>query len=96
MVPPQRGGGGGLQGDLPNTQKSEGLERERLATACPASSSMFRPAIQMLYLHHTELGVPFSQVQKHKSFMHDWKKWWRGSVMTIFTPLGITACSLGH
>ena len=38
--------------------------------------SMFRPSIPILYPRHTELGVPFSQLQKHKSFMHDWKKWW--------------------
>ena len=62
----------------------------------PASKSMFRPFIPMLYLLHTELEMPFSQLQKHKSFMHDWKKWWRESVMTILTSLGIIACSLGH
>ena len=26
--------------------------------------------------------MPFSRLQKHKSFMHDCKKWWRGSVIT--------------
>ena len=62
----------------------------------PTSKSMFRPSIPMLYLRHTELGVPLSQLQKHKSFMHDWKKWWQGSVMTILTSLGIIACSLDH
>ena len=33
-------------------------------------------AIPMLYPRHTELGVPFSQSQTHKSSIHDWKKWW--------------------
>ena len=54
------------------------------------------PSIPMLYPCRTALGVPFSQLQKHKSFVHDWKKWWRGSVMTRLTFLGIIACSLGH
>ena len=39
-------------------------------------------SIPMLHPSHTELGVACSQSQKHKSFMHDWKKSWRGSVMT--------------
>ena len=54
------------------------ITRERLPgvrAACLASKSMF-PSIRMLYPHHSKLGVPFSQLQKHKSFMHDWKKWW--------------------
>ena len=50
----------------------------------------------MLYTRHTKLGVPFSRLQKHKSFMHDWNKWWPGSVMTTLTSLRIIACSLGH
>ena len=66
------------------------------AGRAPASTSMFRPSIPLLYPCHTDLGVPFSQLQKHKSFIHDWKKWWRGIVMTILTSLGIFACSLGQ
>ena len=57
---------------------------------------MVRLSIPMLYSCRTELGVPFSQSQKHKSSIHDWKKWWRGSVMPILTSLGTIACSLGH
>ena len=34
--------------------------------------------------------------QKHKSCMHDWKKWRRGTLMTILSSLGIIACSLDH
>ena len=59
----------------------EGTFARRAPGACPASKSMFRPSIPRLSPCHTELGVPSSQSQKHKSFMHDWKKWWRGSVM---------------
>ena len=58
------------------TPHSTLLERERLPSARPASKSIFRPSIPMLYHHHTNVGVPFSQLQKHMSFMHDWKKWW--------------------
>ena len=35
----------------------------------PASKSMFRPAIPMRYPRHTEFRVPFSQLQKHESFI---------------------------
>ena len=42
--------------------------------ARPASESMFQPSIPMLYPHHTELGVPFSQLQQHKPLTQDWKK----------------------
>ena len=31
--------------------------------------------IPMHYPGHTQLGVPFSQLQKRRSFMHDWMKW---------------------
>ena len=73
-----------------------GTLRECLPNADPASKSMFQPSIPTLYPRHTELGAPFSQLQKHKSTMHGWKKWWRGSVMTTLTFLGIIAGSLGH
>ena len=58
--------------------------RERLPSACPASKSKFRLSIPMLY---PEVGMPFSQLQKHKAFMHDWKKWLRGSAMTTLSSL---------
>ena len=64
--------------------------------ARPASKSMIWPSIPMLCPGQPELGVPFSQLQKHRSFMHDWKKWWRGRVMTMLTSRAINACSLGH
>ena len=59
-------------------QHSQNTKSECLPSlgARPASKSMFRPSIPILYPCHTELGVPFSQMQKHNSFMHDWKKWW--------------------
>ena len=56
--------------------------RERLPStrpvclARPAFKSMFRPSIPMLYPCHTELGVPFSQLERDNSFMHDGKTWW--------------------
>ena len=79
-----------------NTCLSMRNRREHLPRVRPASRSMFQPSIPMLYPCHTELGVPFAQLQKHKSFVYDWKKWWRGSVMTILTSLGTIACFLGH
>ena len=74
--------------------------RDRLPGTCPAlparpaSKSMFWPSIPMLYPRHTALGMPLAQLQQDKSSMHDWKKWWRRSVMTTFTSLGLIACSL--
>ena len=50
---------------------------------------------QCFYPCHTKLGVPFSPLQKHNSLMHAWKQRWQGSVIAIFTSLGIIACSLG-
>ena len=76
-------------------QPSLEIQRECLPGAYPArpaSKSLFRPSIPMLYPQHTGLGVPYSQ--KHKSFMHDWKKWWRGSAMTTMTSVAMFACSL--
>ena len=61
----------------------------------PGIQSNIPAPIPMLYPCHTEHGVPFSQLQKHTSFMHDWKKWWRVSAMTILPSFGIFACSLG-
>ena len=55
--------------------------RERLLGVPGIQISVPAIYIPMLCPSHTELGVPFSQLQKHKSLMHDWKKWRRGSVM---------------
>ena len=71
---------------LTATEMRRGLEGT-CARRVPACKSMLWPSIPMLYPCHAELGVPFSQLQKHNSFVHDWKKWWGGIVMTILTSL---------
>ena len=38
----------------------------------------------------SSLGCPFHNC------IGDWKKWWRGTIMTKLTSFGIFACSFGH
>ena len=46
-------------------------QRGNVCPPRPASKSMLRPSTPLLYPRHTELGVPFSQLQRHKAFMKE-------------------------
>ena len=61
---------------LPVVENSLLFAQHGHSARCAPPKSTFRPSIPMLYPRHTELGVPFPQLQENKAFMYDWKKWW--------------------